>query len=194
VFGNRSRPIGKVVRDAWREFMVASISRTIPRVSPARKQRIARLTRRLGDVWGVRLAGLIVVRNPRLRTTLARYLPLKRRLELSTAAARARHPERVVVHELAHAAAVDLYGRKVRPHGKEWAALVERAELAGFLTATPRQSSAKSLKKRSSSSRFEHVCPICHFRRIAKRRVTTWRCPDCRAAGLPGDLDIEKLA
>ena len=156
--------------------------------------RVARLEKRLGDLWGVHLAGLTVVRNPRLRTTLARYLPLERRLEVSTAAARARHPERVLVHELAHAAAVELYGRKVRPHGKEWAALIERAERAGFKTATPRQSKANRPTKRPSTSRFEHVCPVCHFRRIAKRRVTTWRCPDCRAAGLPGDLAIEKRA
>jgi predicted SprT family Zn-dependent metalloprotease len=89
---------------------------------------------------------------------------------------------------------VELHGRKVRPHGKEWAALVEMAELAGFRTATPRQSSPKKLTKRSSSSRFEHVCLVCHFKRVAKRRVPSWRCPDCRAAGLPGDLAIEKLA
>jgi predicted SprT family Zn-dependent metalloprotease len=156
--------------------------------------RITRLVQQLADVWRVRLAGLTVVRNPRLRTTVARYLPLERRLEVSTAWARARHAERVLVHELAHAAAVELYGRKVRPHGKEWAGLIERAERAGFKTATPRQSSATWSTKRSSSSRFVHVCPVCHFRRIAKRRVTTWRCPDCRAAGLPGDLAIEKLA
>jgi predicted SprT family Zn-dependent metalloprotease len=175
-----------------------ALSETIPGVSPTRQPpqlgRKARLTQELAGLWGVRLAGLTVVRNPRLKTTVARYLPRKRRLEVSTAAARARHPERVLVHELAHAAAVELYGRKVRPHGKEWAALIERAERAGFKTATPRQSSAKSRKKRPTTSRFDHVCPVCHFRRIAKRRVTTWRCPDCRAAGLSGDLFIEKRA
>jgi predicted SprT family Zn-dependent metalloprotease len=122
-------------------------------------------------------------------------LPVERRLEVSTAAARARHPERVLVHELAHAAAVELHGRKVRPHGKEWAALVEKAQRAGFKTATPRRATpATTPTKRATSNRFAHVCPVCHFKRIAKRRVTTWRCPDCRAAGLQGDLVIARRA
>ena len=153
---------------------------------------MAQLTQQLGALWGVRLAGLTVVRNPRLRTTRARYLPLERRLEVSTPAARALHPERVLIHELAHAAAVELYGRKVRPHGKEWAALIETAERAGFRMATPRESSANRPTRRPSNAHFDHVCPVCQFRRIAKRRVTTWRCPDCRAAGLPGHLAIER--
>lgn len=159
---------------------------------PLQPGRVDRLTKKLGDVWGVRLAGLTITQNARLRTTVARYLPLKRRLEVSTAAARSRHPARVLVHELAHAAAVELYGRGVRPHGKEWAALIEKAKRAGFKTATPRLSSVNKPPNRSSASRFDHVCPVCHFRRVAKRRVTTWRCPDCRAAGLPGHLAIER--
>jgi predicted SprT family Zn-dependent metalloprotease len=154
--------------------------------------RVDRLTQRLGHLWGVSLAGVTVVRNPRLRTTLARYLPIKKRLEVSTAAARAVHPERVLIHELAHAAAVELYGRKVRPHGKEWKALIQTAQRAGFKTAIPRTPKASRPRKRPTTSRFDHVCPVCQFRRIAKRRVTTWRCPDCRAAGLPGELAIER--
>jgi predicted SprT family Zn-dependent metalloprotease len=102
---------------------------------PLRAEPVTQLTARLGEVWGVGLAGLTVVRNPRLKTTFARYLPARKRLEVSTVTARARHPERVLVHELAHAAAVELYGRRVRPHGKEWAALVAAAERAGFSTA-----------------------------------------------------------
>jgi predicted SprT family Zn-dependent metalloprotease len=164
-------------------------------VSPARRAqsgRLAQLTQKLGALWGVRLAGLTVVRNPRLRTTRARYLPLERRLEVSKAAARAPHPERVLIHELAHAAAVELYGRKVRPHGKEWKALIQTAQRAGFKTATPRPLRPRRPTKRPTTSRFDHVCPVCQYRRIAKRRMTTWRCPDCRAAGLPGHLAIEK--
>ena len=174
---------------------LTALSGTIPRVSSSRQAqrgRVARLTQRLGTLWGVRLTGLTVVRNPRLRTTRARYVPLERRLEVSTAAARAPHPERVLIHELAHAAAVELYGRKVRPHGKEWKALIQTAERAGFKTSIPRPPRANSATKRRPTDRFDHVCPVCQFRRIAKRRVTTWRCPDCRAAGLPGHLAIER--
>ena len=150
-----------------------------------------RLTERLGDLWGVHLAGVTVVLNPRLRTTVARFLPREKRLEVSTATARARNPERVLVHELAHAAAVELHGRRVKPHGKEWEALVKAAERAGLATRTRQRSPAK--KATPTTARFSHTCPVCQFRRIAKRRVTTWRCPDCRANGLPGHLVIEKL-
>lgn len=161
-----------------------------------------RLAKRLGEVWGVRLAGVTVVHNPRLRTTVARYLPRDKRLEVSTAAAKARHPERVLVHELAHAAAVELYGCRVRPHGKEWEALVEAAERAGLATRTrqravatkPTNPAHPTKPTKPTTARYTHTCPVCQFRSIAKRRVTTWRCPDCYAAGLPGDLAIEKLA
>jgi predicted SprT family Zn-dependent metalloprotease len=136
-----------------------------------------------------------VVLNPRLRTTVARYLPRGKRLEVSTTAARARHPERVLVHELAHAAAVRLHGPGVKPHGKEWAALVEAAERAGLTTRTRRLTvtKPKAPKANPTTARFAHTCPVCQVRRIAKRRVTTWRCPDCHANGLPGDLVIERL-
>ena len=157
------------------------------------RPRAGRLVERLGKLWGVRLAGLTFVLNPRLKTTVARYVPGEMQLEISFTAARARHPERVIVHELAHAAAVELYGRRVRPHGKEWAALVEAAERAG-LTARTRGRGHIKASRRPVTTRYAHTCPVCQFRRIAKRRVTTWRCPDCRAAGLPGDLAIEKVA
>lgn len=163
----------------------------MPPPGPPRRGRAARLTDRLGELWGVGLAGVAIVRNPRLRTTQARYLPATKRLEVSTAAARARHPERVLVHELAHAAAVELYGRRVKPHGKEWAALVAVAEQAGFSTAMPSRAPLKGARK-PTTARYAHTCAVCHFRRLAKRRVTTWRCPDCRANGLDGALTIEK--
>src|SRR3954469_25454067 len=96
------------------------------------------LQRRLRRLWRVRLAGITIIANPRLRTTLARYRPATARLEVSRAAARSRDLQCILVHELAHAAAVELYGRKVKPHGEEWKALIQTAQRAGFKTATPR--------------------------------------------------------
>jgi ribosomal protein L37AE/L43A len=69
--------------------------------------------------------------------------------------------------------------------------LVEAAERAGLATRTRRRTVAKTTIP--TTARFAHTCPVCQFRRIAKRRVTTWRCPECHANGLPGDLVIEKL-
>ena len=165
-------------------------------MSPTQAQRqpksLAALTKQLGTLWGLSLAGLTVVRNNRLRTTVARYLPVKRQLELSGLVANARRWRCVLVHELAHAAAVELYGRRVKPHGKEWVALVESAERAGVVP-NPRRVALRKKPITSVTTRFAHTCPVCQFRRIAKRRVTTWLGPECHANGLPGDLVIEKL-
>ena len=44
-------------------------------------------------------------------------------------------------------------------------------------------------------SRFLHRCPVCDFSRVAARPVRSWRCADCVAAGLGGNLVItEKRA
>jgi predicted SprT family Zn-dependent metalloprotease len=146
--------------------------------------------KRLRALWRVRLAGVAVVTNPRLRTTLARYRPVDARLELSPTAARSRDLQRVLVHELAHAAAVERHGVRIRPHGKEWRALVEAARRAGL--APEASDGAGPSRRTPATARYAHTCPVCHFSRTAKRRVTTWRCPECRANGLTGLLDIEK--
>lgn len=143
----------------------------------------------LRRLWRVRLAGIVIVPNPRLRATQARYRPGTGRLEVSRAAARSRDFQRILVHELAHAAAVELHGRRVRPHGKEWKALVEAAERAG-LTSPGRGQTRRPATP--TTARYTHTCPVCQFSKIAKRRVTTWRCPDCLANGLPGLLAIER--
>ena len=151
--------------------------------------RISPLSRQLRTLWRVRLAGIAIVPNARLRTTLARYRPATARLELSNTAARSRDLPRILVHELAHAAAVELHGRRVRPHGKEWKALVEAAERAG-LTTPGRGTRRKPAQP--TAARYTHTCPVCQFSKTAKRRVTTWRCPDCLANGLPGIFAIER--
>jgi predicted SprT family Zn-dependent metalloprotease len=149
-----------------------------------------RLEARLRVLWRVRLAGITVVANPRLRTTPARFRPATARLEISPSAV-TRDLRRVLVHELAHAAAVEPHGRRVRPHGKEWRALVEAAERAGLVPKARPNGAAPSPRK-PSGARYAHTCPVCHFSRTAKRKVTTWRCPECRANDLPGVLTIER--
>ena len=46
----------------------------------------------------------------------------------------------------------------------------------------------------SGNTNTRHFCPVCHFERIAKRRVANWRCPECRAIGLPGRLHVEQMS
>jgi ribosomal protein L37AE/L43A len=40
---------------------------------------------------------------------------------------------------------------------------------------------------------WEHRCPVCQATRIARTRVTRWRCHTCRNQGLSGELVIERL-
>ena len=98
--------------------------------------------------------------------------------------------DEVMCHELAHVVAVHLHGTSVKPHGKEWQELVR---LAGFeptvrLHVDDHASQIKPLKK------YSHYCPVCHSERVARIRMTRWRCKVCVADGLSGELQIEEIA
>jgi predicted SprT family Zn-dependent metalloprotease len=144
----------------------------------------------------VTLRDVTVAVNRRLRVTSARYKVRERSVEVAVHAATSTAFQRILVHELAHAAAVEMHGPRVRPHGKEWRALVAAAEHAGLIRKGRHSRVNKRAKPRRSRrvGRYLHTCPVCQFSRTARRRVTTWRCPECRAAGLAGTLTIERLA
>lgn len=155
----------------------------------------------LSRVWRVNaVARLNVACNPRLRTTRARYLRQLGRIELNPRLL----PEEAaiaVVHEAAHAATVQLYGRRVRPHGPEWRALVSKglaSSRAGrhHVTAVggtaPRRPPTQS-KRGLRDARYDHWCPICQFSRVGRRRVAAWRCAACVSAGLDGRLRITRV-
>ena len=104
-------------------------------------------------------------------------------------------PERldqVLCHELAHIVAYSLVGRSERPHGPTWQRLVTKA---GYLPVVQLPESTANKCGLYSQSRgpapwFLHGCPICDFARVARRRMKSWRCADCVAAGLDGLLII----
>ncbi|HEU0140133.1 MAG TPA: SprT family zinc-dependent metalloprotease [Bryobacteraceae bacterium] len=138
------------------------------------------------------LADVSLVLAPRLSRSAGRCLPTRSSIELSAAtldSALAFRRE-VLCHEAAHAVVWARHGRKARPHGPEWQALMRQA---GF---EPRASLILCGRraKRSTTTRFRHTCPVCHFSRTAKRRMTSWRCPECQAIGLDGELRIQRIA
>ncbi len=95
--------------------------------------------------------------------------------------------EEVLCHELAHIAAFQLHGSKVRPHGSEWGSLMRAA---GF---EPRVRTHLNRDVGEAAQAFyEHRCPVCHTKRLARRPVKAWRCAECFAAGLEGKLIIER--
>lgn len=145
--------------------------------------------------WGVPalLQQMSVRRNNLLRTTVARWREKSKCLELGPQFFRlTKRQDEILCHELAHAAALQIYGQRVSPHGPEWRALVE---VVGY---SPR-SVMKGSKSEPATSReietywFEHRCSVCHSVRYAKKPVTHWRCAECSRYGLQGLLKITKL-
>ena len=132
--------------------------------------------------------------STRLRTTLARCLPAHGRVVLSDTllgGSKARLRE-VLCHEVAHVAVYRRHGRTVSPHGAEWAQLVR---LAGYTPATrtaSRRLGDVEWWTRPAQHQVVHTCPVCHTRRFARRAVSRWRCAECVAAGLSGELVVTR--
>ncbi len=133
--------------------------------------------------------------NPRLRSTLARWVLRTRTLELSNPFFDLpdRHRE-ILCHELAHAIVVHEHGRSARPHGVEWQELVRKA---GFAPTVRQRSLRRRLPPRASHGAilaYEHRCPVCHAVRLGRRAVASWRCAECTGAGLAGELIIRVVS
>jgi predicted SprT family Zn-dependent metalloprotease len=131
-------------------------------------------------------------RNNSLRTTIARWRESEKCLELGPRFFRMRRrQDEIICHELAHAAALQIYGEGVLPHGAEWRALIAAAGYLPSATFTPAKSSSQ-VSRRMGGTWYEHRCPVCHAVRFAKKRMPRWRCPECTEHGLPGLLEIDK--
>jgi predicted SprT family Zn-dependent metalloprotease len=153
-----------------------------------------RYLKALAQLWAEpRVRRLRLRSNPRLTATVARCVANADLIQLSPFAASASNRLRreILCHEAAHYVVLCRYGAAARPHGAEWAALVKRA---GFQSkASLVRCGARRRRARVIAS-YHHFCPVCHFVRRAKRRMTRWRCPECRAVGLEGTLRIESVS
>lgn len=140
-----------------------------------------------------------VVRNLRLRTTLARYVVGARTIELGPGFFRLRKRRLAAFcHEAAHAAVALRFGTTEAPHGPTWAGLVglvgyptEPTWSAQRLRAIPKRHAVNVSGRRMA---YEHRCPVCQFQRLAGRPIRRWRCPECAAMGLPGVLIVTRKA
>jgi predicted SprT family Zn-dependent metalloprotease len=157
---------------------------------------------RLALLWDEpALPALVTVRlSTRLRTALGLCRPASGRIVLNAqqlAATPALLPE-VLCHELAHVVVHRRHGRRAVPHGPEWQALVRAAgytpSTALRVTVSSADATNTGTRPRATRSRTVlHHCPVCHTQRLAKRAVRQWRCAECQAAGLEGQLEITPL-
>jgi SprT protein len=129
-----------------------------------------------------------------MRTTVARCYPRLRRIVLSRGALdfTAGQFRELLCHELAHLAAYDLYGTRARPHGAEWRELVASAGCSPSSHKIVRLGGTRQNPEPHKLT-VAHTCPVCQTRRLAARAVPGWRCAECRAAGLPGLLEISRV-
>jgi len=142
------------------------------------------------------LEGRIVIEpSSRMYRSLGRCQPEQGRIRLASLLFEDDHKEllaEVLCHEVAHVAVFELHGRRVRPHGGEWKALMLRA---GFeprvrLPASDRLERELAPRRRTL---WQHRCPICQASRDAGRPVRRWRCSVCLSAGLDGRLQITRM-
>ena len=166
---------------------------------------MSRLAARWARVWEVPgLESRVRVEwSSRLTRSLGRALPARRVVRLSGVLRRRPALLRAVLcHELAHIAAWEQRRRSAPPergakrrvegpHGPTWASLVRAAGFDPVLRVALGKSAAK---RPPSNLRWIHRCPVCQFRRVAKRPVSAWRCARCVEAGLAGDLLISRRA
>jgi predicted SprT family Zn-dependent metalloprotease len=145
------------------------------------------------SLWGVPdlLEGMTVKRNRKLRTTVARWIDEKKQVELGPRFFKLTNRQSdVLCHELGHAAATQLYGKRISPHGQEWRALIRAAGYEPSSKLHNARCTTVKFEKSKSQLRYEHRCPVCHSVRHAKTRMRSWKCTECIRCGLSGQLEI----
>ncbi len=143
----------------------------------------------------------------RMKTSLGRCLPERGIIRLNNQLRSRSHAfvREVLCHELAHFAIHRRYGAHVRPHGLEWQRLVELAgyepkrrmlSLSSEFESSDQEAvgSGNGVQNQCSRPKFEHRCPVCQSVRLAGTSARRWRCAECVADGLDGELVISQVA
>ncbi len=131
----------------------------------------------------------------RLRMSLGRCSPIRGEIRIASFLldAPASLVHEVLCHEAAHVAVAELHGRSVRPHGREWRALMWAAGFEPRVRLKVEGLDRLPGRVRQARAMWEHHCPVCQLGKLARRPVPQWRCADCREAGLKGELVITRI-
>jgi predicted SprT family Zn-dependent metalloprotease len=153
--------------------------------------------RRWSSAWALPdLSREISIRtSKRFRTSLGRYSALDSEIALAHWLLEGPEQllEEVLCHEAAHAAVHRRFGSGVRPHGAEWRELMRRAGFPARVRIPSDELPRDQHIRIKKAPTWEHRCPVCQVTRLARTRVTRWRCRACRDQGRSGELVIERL-
>ena len=141
------------------------------------------LSHRSSIEWSRRMTRNLGVCYPRRATVrLAAYLQKAERPFV----------EEVLCHEMAHLAARELHGDRIRPHGREWKRLMEavgyaprtRLAVPAGLRPPPKR------RKRRSYALYFHRCKVCQLVRATRGPIARGGCRGCALAGRKGVLTL----
>lgn len=151
-------------------------------------------------IWGrpELVESLSIEWSVRLYRSLGRSFPSRLLVRLSPALLSAKRELMLeaVCHEVAHVVVPLLHRRSVPAHGPEWAQLIRlagfqpRIQIPGAEVPAPRRSPKIIGNYGTNRRMYVHSCPVCHMRRVARRRIVRWRCAACVSSGLEGRLVI----
>ena len=133
--------------------------------------------RALLRAWRVVDAGVEVLWNERLTTTVGRAFVRRGRVELNPHLLR-RAPDQLAavrVHETAHVAAFRLFGEHVPAHGRHWRSLMR---LAGHEPEVTHRIPLDGVRRRRSGFVYLRVCDACGDR-VVTATVRYGRCQGC---------------
>jgi predicted SprT family Zn-dependent metalloprotease len=135
-----------------------------------------------------------IVPSSRMTRALARAYPSTGTIRISTRVLESGSDDlirEVLCHEAAHLACRMRHGRRVRPHGREWRDLMRqtgyqpRVRFAYEATRLPPSPGRRPLV-------YEHRCPNCGWRQMARTTNRRWRCAACVRAGREGVLQVTR--
>jgi len=167
------------------------------------------LLRRLEQLWDLPdlAASTRVLVSNRMTRSLARVRPDTRVIRIARPVVDGplASLEEVICHEAAHIVAHSRAEKRIRPHGREWAALMEQAgypprarvdaRLLGIEMPVKqdRGVNAGGRARRRKRYIYDHRCPVCQNHRSSGRVVRSWRCGPCVDAGMKGELVVTRF-
>jgi len=144
-----------------------------------------------GERWGLPgLAARVTVEtSPRMRRMLGSCDPARGRVKLNLLLFHEDNRDlllETLCHEVAHAAAYRIHGRRVRPHGREWRALLTAAGFPPRARIPVAEIGGALPPRRRAPYLYRHVCRDCARVFTARRTDRRWRCRPCSEAGRSG--------